>query len=135
MRSTFAAVLVALLLAGCKGESRPPMYHSKGQVVYKDSKKPVPDVGILFESTTPPYLRSTGKTDKEGRFNLSTFVQDGGAMKGEHRVCFGPAIDYGDSNAFLRIVPVKYHAFQTLGIVLNVQPNHNNDFTIEIDRP
>jgi hypothetical protein len=128
----FYALYVCLLLTSCS--DRPPMFQVRGQVVYKDTREPVTRVGIVFESTTPPYLRSSGRLDEEGRFNLSTDRQDSGAIQGEHRVCFVPAYEGVGFAEMLKIMPAKYQAFHTSDIRVVIEPNQDNNFVIEVSR-
>jgi hypothetical protein len=96
MRSTswlthrWPIILALLTVAGC---SRGPGYQLaevKGTVKYKG--KPIADVQVEFlpepkdKTVTAVGPRSSGVTDKEGRFTLITDDQQPGAVIGSHRV-------------------------------------------------
>jgi len=74
--------------------------------VYIEDKKPIPggSIGIEFESTKPPYPRSSGTVEANGSFELSTSELGDGAPEGEHRIRFTGAtsIDQPDPQAALR---------------------------------
>src|SRR5205823_1644081 len=84
-------LLVLLAAVGCS--SRIPTYPTHGKVVYKGSGKPVTgNPTIWFESTSPPYHRTSSEVDAEGKFSLNFIREDDGAMEGEHRIRFAPPI-------------------------------------------
>ncbi|HXG09757.1 MAG TPA: hypothetical protein VNK04_08205 [Gemmataceae bacterium] len=75
-----AALLVLLVGAGCSGE--PAVVKVSGKVTHNG--KPVPGLFLNFE---PEKGRpSWAITDKEGRFTLSCFEDNDGAVVGAHRV-------------------------------------------------
>jgi hypothetical protein len=75
-----APVLLLLIAAGCTGG--PVVVKVNGLVTHKG--KPVPSVIVNFE---PDEGRpSWAVTDKEGRFVLSCFKNEDGALIGRHRV-------------------------------------------------
>lgn len=75
-------------VAGCGKEdpglaSRPAVFPVAGVVLYKD--QPVEGAHVTFRpSGDAP--GAFGRTDKEGRFQLQTFKENDGAVKGEHKV-------------------------------------------------
>jgi hypothetical protein len=91
-----------LLAAGC-GRG-PTVVRVSGVVTHKG--KPVPSVVVNFE---PDQGRpSWGTTDRDGRFVLTCFAENDGALTGSHRVYVTPLIPraelekilgrYGDRN-------------------------------------
>jgi hypothetical protein len=84
-RSALAALIVTAVTIGC---SRGPEFAPvEGRVTSKG--KPLGDVLVSFlpdpeEGSSGP--RSTGLTDEQGYFNLSSDKQRSGALVGKHRV-------------------------------------------------
>ena len=87
-RNWFLACSVSLtLLAGCGGgPSRPPTYPVEGTVTLDG--KPLPDATVTFRpaGTDSGQRPANGKTDADGRYQLTTFSAGDGAMAGSYRV-------------------------------------------------
>jgi hypothetical protein len=76
-----SAILGLALIAGC-GDSNPKTAPVSGKVTYKG--EPVPKVNVVY---TPAKGRpAQGTTDAEGKYTLSTFKSNDGAVPGEHKV-------------------------------------------------
>lgn len=74
-------------LAGCGGGSqRPPTYPVEGTVTI--GGKPLADATITFrpDSSENGQRPANGKTDADGRYQLTTFSAGDGAMEGSYRV-------------------------------------------------
>jgi hypothetical protein len=83
-RSQLALLLAALLgFSGCSGPDRPDTYAVEGQVAYNG--KPLEGATISFWAETSARA-AVGTTDAEGKFTLSTFELEDGAIAGEHKV-------------------------------------------------
>jgi hypothetical protein len=83
-RSQFALLLAALLgLSGCSGADRPKTYAVEGQVAYNG--KPLEGATVSFWAETSPRA-AVGTTNAEGKFTLSTFELEDGAIAGLHKV-------------------------------------------------
>jgi hypothetical protein len=132
-RRTLAGVL-AILVAGCGTKT----YPVRGKVVFKDDGQPVRGgVTIWFESTEPPYRRASGVVDGEGNFYLSTVRDGSGAMQGEHRVRFEPAVPYGEptaEEALARRMHPRFREYRTSGLQHTIVPGENH-FVIEVEKP
>jgi hypothetical protein len=127
-------------MIGC-GPTAPPTFKVEGKVVFKEDGKLLRGGVVMFESTSPPYIRSSSETDSEGKFRLSTIEEGSGAVAGEHRVRVMPSVPEmisGKMDAtkeMSRVLAAKYMDFQTSGIRVTVEPNKENHFVIEIERP
>jgi hypothetical protein len=132
--TTHLVVFILVVTAACGAKT----YPVRGKVVYKGDGKPVPGgVVVWFESTTPPYERASGVVESDGGFYLSTNRDGSGALQGEHRVRFEPAVPYAEADAesaLAKTMPPRYREFRTSGLKHVVQPGENT-FTIEVDRP
>ena len=78
-------VLVSPCLVGCggSGSDRPELVPVKGTVTFKDS--PVEGATVTFFNANSPRSAS-GITDAAGKFQLTTFDTNDGAVPGEHTV-------------------------------------------------
>jgi hypothetical protein len=84
-------VVVCFAWTGCSGQpGRPETYPVSGTVTYRG--KPVADATVTFLAPGAPRLAS-GETDASGRFRLTTFEPDDGAIPGTHVVAVKK---YGD---------------------------------------
>jgi hypothetical protein len=132
------AAALAAVLAGCSSEA--PTYQTEGEVVYADTGERVPaSLTVWFESTTPPYQRSSGVV-KDGKFYLSTTRDGNGAIAGEHRVRFDPFVPNGGAvddpaAALARVMNPKHLEFRTSGIVVTIAPVARNTFQIKVEPP
>lgn len=85
-RIHFAAALAmtSLVLSGCGGGGeRPPVYPVSGTVAYNG--KPVEGAQVSFMGEKASRA-ATGVTDAEGKFQLSTFGLNDGAIEGTHKI-------------------------------------------------
>ena len=69
--------------AGCGGESLPNRVPVEGTVLYK--QKPLAGATVSFQAKDAPRLAS-GITDDNGKFILTMFNPNDGAMPGEHKI-------------------------------------------------
>lgn len=129
------AVVLAAGVAGCARNE--PTYSAAGEVVYKDTGEPVAStLTIYFESTKPPYVRSSGLVE-DGKFYTSTLSDNSGSIAGEHRVRFDqgrPGGGVAGPGGLIPIMDPKYADFGSSGIIVNVEPGARNLFRIEVER-
>jgi hypothetical protein len=85
--STLSAKVVGLLalvaFAGC-GQSGPRTYPVTGTVMYQGS--PVEGAMVSFSPVDPEGHAAFGTTDAQGRYALTSFQQNDGAVVGEYKV-------------------------------------------------
>ncbi len=128
---------MGLGLLGCR-EPEPPKYSVTGEVVYSDTKKAIPGgLVVIFESTSPPYTRSSSRIEDSGHFTLGTSSDGNGSIVGPHRVRFtGVASESQPDPAAIVafVMDKKYADFGKSGITLTIQPDDSNHFVIEVDR-
>lgn len=134
-RMSLAIGVLAALAAGC-GEPR--TYPVTGEVVYADTGEPVRHpLTIFFESTKPPYQRSSGLVDTEGKFYTSTLRDASGSLAGEHRVRFDPGHPGTGPTGPAALAPImhpRYADFRTSGLTVSVSPNDPNVVQIRVER-
>lgn len=78
-------IVVATLPLGCgaKAKSREPVYKVSGTVVYKGVPVAGADITFLCEEKN---RSAFGRTNDEGKFKLTTFAMNDGAVPGKHVV-------------------------------------------------
>ena len=77
------SLLACSLLVGCAGPSQPATYPVRGTVRYEG--KPIANASVSFLAPGAP-APAVGTTDDAGRFQLTTFQPNDGAIPGEHVV-------------------------------------------------
>lgn len=108
-----------VLVAGC-GSHHPARVSASGQVLIDG--KPVTHGSVMF---VPKGARpSTGQLDEQGRFTLTCYEGQDGAVLGEHRVAVVANEPVG-GNAIRWLVPKKYADYRTSGLTV--------DFTASTD--
>ena len=130
-------VLVVLVAAGCGGRATPPTAPVSGRVIFAGN--PVTDATITF---TPAKGRpATGSIDADGRFSLSTFRPNDGAVTGLHRVTFGSTAEVPmpgtaeakNSKAGKLPFPKRYGGLATTDLEIDVPAAGLTDLTIELE--
>lgn len=71
------------LITGCSGSGRPAIAPVWGQVTYRG--EPVADATVVYLCPGAPRL-AVGKTDDHGKYRLTTYEPNDGAMVGTHAV-------------------------------------------------
>lgn len=77
-------ILIGILAAGCSSSGRPEVAPAKGVVTHKG--KPVGGATVIFNLPGGAARVGEGVTDSEGRFQISTFENNDGAIIGTHDV-------------------------------------------------
>jgi hypothetical protein len=136
MKTGLAAILTAtiLTLAGCSSESA--VFPVKGRVVFRD-RLPVSGGVIEFAPDSGgPSARA--RIGADGRFELRTGERLG-AVSGNHRIAIIQAVIADGAGAHVRsrhtakVVHPRFARFETSGLTRIVEPNPDNDFTIEVE--
>jgi len=120
----------ALLTASCeKGKLK--IYAVRGQVLYNG--QPLKGVALAFhpvDAANDIGYPAHAKTDDQGNFKLTSYVDDDGAPAGEYNVALAfevEAIDEGSdqSKKLTFQLPVKYHRKETTDIGATVAKGDN----------
>jgi len=126
------AIVALFAIAGC-GDGRPGTVPVSGTVTYQG--KPVAEAQVVFmaEGARP----ASAVTDAEGRFTLSTFAPDDGAVAGEHRVTVSrwEKANPADTSLYPEmksVLPVKYSNPAETPLSRTVEPGPGHDFVLEI---
>lgn len=143
--------LVCLIaLAGCGGghPDRPPVHRAGGVVLEGD--KPVAGAHVTYQFRGEPPRTAYGTTDGQGRYRLTTFDTDDGAVAGEHEVkvvkleaAAPSAADAGSvppggatrpAPKPKSLVPAKFGKFETSGLKATVEKSGRNELTIDLSK-
>jgi hypothetical protein len=115
MRTWISVVSVVIALVtgvGCSGSSdRPPLAYASGTVTFQG--KPLADADVSFNPEAGG-RSAYGRTDAEGKFELTTFDPRDGASLGKHKVTVKAEVPKGKkdpSNPYQEyesVIPKKY---------------------------
>ncbi len=127
MKRSFGLIALLASLVGC-GSDAPPLPELglvKGKVTLDG--KPVPNASIIF-TPMDPGLRSFGRTDESGQYELTYQQGHKGAAVGPHtvRIRTGGEVADADGNIVSEspeIIPERYHGQMALSKM--VEPGEN----------
>lgn len=83
MLAAAATALVTISSVGC-GPSKPSTHTVTGTVTFQGD--PVEGASVSFSPTEPDIRAAAGRTDSQGKYLLTTFEKDDGAMPGAYKV-------------------------------------------------
>jgi len=130
---------VLLFLLGCREAGTAPTVPVTGTVTYNN--RPIEGVNVLF---TPASGRpASGTTDAAGRFTLSTFDRDDGAVAGTHTVTIAPGSGSGpppmpgtpeaeQARSTPSPFPQRYSDPEQSGFTATVERGGENDFSFDM---
>lgn len=135
----WVAVLLSVeVLSGCGSGGGPDTVKVTGIVTYNGA--PVSDASVTF---TPEKGRpATGITDAAGKFSLTTFAKDDGAVPGMHKVTIAPNAsqippmpgtpEAAASAAGKPPFPPRYANLEQSGFSAEVKNSGENNFTFSM---
>lgn len=130
------ALLVAVAAAGC-GRSGPQTIPISGRVTYKG--QPLTQGEVRYVPDDPGARQARGTLDSSGKFRLTTFALNDGAMPGGYRIAIislephagEPGRDESQAAAPPRAIPARksripqrYASADTSGLTDKVDDNH-----------
>lgn len=142
-----AVLFVSLLIAGCGGgkvSSRDPVYAVSGIVTYKGL--PVSGANVVFICKEKD-RSALALTDDQGKFRLTTFVPNDGAVEGKHIITVSkflaakattvspvedaayqpPKLNQStDVSPAKNLIPEKYGSATTTDLFAVITPDGNN---------
>jgi hypothetical protein len=142
------AILLAMFAAGCGGGSaKQPTVQVTGTVSLAGS--PVEGATVVFGAASGQERGATGITDAAGRFKLTTYNKDDGAIVGKYTVAISKteivggmtpdeeheAISAGKEVTPAEIIdrlPAKYKDGKQSGLTADVTAGGPNDFKFEL---
>lgn len=139
-------LLAAVVCPGC-GDGKPGIVPVAGTVLYKG--QPVEDASVTFLASGG--RPATADTGEDGRFVLTTYGDEDGAVVGSHTVIITKWIQVEDDNlegalsvrrvphsvtgdvlTFANYLPERYASPTSSGLSVTVS-NEENDFTFDLD--
>ena len=132
----FTCVLVCCALSGCS--NRPKPYPASGQVIYEDGQ-PLQGGRIEVRSLEHPVV-ARGSIDNEGKFSLTTYEADDGAVAGKHEVLivqkFTADVDdmaeHAKHATVIRTLDSKFSRYKTSGLSMNVERGGTSDLVPKV---
>lgn len=121
-----------LALAGCSDSL--PVAPTVGTITYKQQPVAEADVAFIPASGRPAY----GRTDDQGRFQLTTLEPADGAMLGAHTVTVTKSVQKGspsDTDPYVQyqsLLPERYSKPQESPLKADVVSGEANDFSFEL---
>lgn len=133
---TLVAVLVVSSLPGCGGdEDVPETAPASGVVLYQG--KPVNEADVTFHPQAAEGHPAVGRTDAEGRFVLTTYGAQDGAVLGTHAVTIRlmptgglPGMEAKSTGA--APIPQKYADPSKSPLTAEVKAGEDNEFKFEL---
>ena len=131
-----AGLATILVATGCSNKPRP--YPVNGQIVFDDGE-PLTGGRIEVRSLEHP-LVARGSVDRDGKFQLTTYEFNDGAVAGKHEVLivkkFTANIDdvakHAKHAALARTLDSKYTRYRTSGLTIDVEPGDNNEVKLQV---
>ncbi len=143
VRAAWMMLIAMAMVSGCgKADTRPRRVLVSGAVLHKG--QPVAEATVLFipVGSTPA---ATGKTDAQGRYRLTTFESNDGAVPGEYAVAVRKIKVIASSTPgtvpddFVTappdekwLLPTKYGHGESSGLAATVKEGVENDFRFEL---
>ncbi|TWT97638.1 hypothetical protein Pla108_17900 [Botrimarina colliarenosi] len=124
-RTLYAPALLLLLACGC-GDGRPTRAPVAGQVLIDG--QPVPFGMVKF--VQPETRAASGRLDSEGRFTLSCFEKNDGAIPGVHKVSITATEGINERTTRWH-APKKYANENTSGIEITID-GATDDLVIDL---
>lgn len=135
--------LVVVFVLGCSrgyednfSRARPPVFKATGRVTWNGE----PTSGVLVSlSSKSENLASSGFTDEEGNFTLTTWRVGDGAVAGEHAVAVQKIVVVGHaadgSPIEANCMPPKYGNPETSGLKATIVEQGPNELSFEVIGP
>jgi hypothetical protein len=121
-------LLSTALIWGCGSPGTAPTAPVQGTLLHNG--QPARAARVIF---TPKSGRpATGNTDDEGRFILSTFKSDDGAVPGEHTVTVSDLKRNWNEDPSKSRFPTPYERPDTTPLVVEVKLDNENSFSFDM---
>jgi hypothetical protein len=115
-------------LMGCDSPGTAPTVPAQGTLLYNG--QPAQAARVVF---TPKSGRpATGNTDDQGRFVLTTFESEDGAVPGEHTVTISDLERNWNQDPSKSRFPTPYERPDTTPLIVEVKPEDENSFTFDM---
>ena len=123
-----AGALMAIPILGCGSPGTAPTAPTSGTLLYNG--QPAQAARVIF---TPKAGRpASGNTDDQGRFILTTFESEDGAVPGEHTVTVSDLKRNWNQDPSKSRFPAPYERPDTTPLVVEVKLEDENSFTFDM---
>lgn len=134
----FCTVFIPLVfIIGC-GSSK--TYPINGTVVFTGETIPAKELAGHNVTIEPEAPNGEGKKHSgsgligaDGKFKISTFELNDGAVPGKHKVAITPPVQSGDGPAAKPLIPSRYGDLGTSGLIITVEAG-KPDVKIEVSK-
>jgi hypothetical protein len=124
----FVVVLVSIVTSGCDSPGTAPTVPAEGTLLYNG--QPAREARVIF---TPKSGRpASGNTDDQGRFVLSTFESNDGAVAGVHTVTVSDLKRNWNQDPSKSRFPTPYERPDTTPLKVEIKPDADNSFTLDM---
>lgn len=121
-------VLLAASVLGCGSTGTAPTAPASGTLLFNG--QPAQAARVIF---TPKSGRpASGNTDDQGRFVLTTFESEDGAVPGEHTVTVSDLERNWNQDPSRSRFPTPYERPDTTPLVVEIKPEDENSFTFDM---
>lgn len=115
-------------MLGCGSPGTAPTVPARGTLLYNG--QPAQAARVIF---TPKNGRpALGNTDDQGRFVLTTFENEDGAVPGEHTVTVSDLERNWNQDPSKSRFPIPYERPDTTPLVVEIKPEDENSFTFDM---
>ena len=123
-----AGILMTFPMLGCGSPGTAPTVPARGTLLYNG--QPAQAARVIF---TPKNGRpALGNTDDQGRFVLTTFENEDGAVPGEHTVTVSDLERNWNQDPSKSRFPIPYERPDTTPLVVEIKPEDENSFTFDM---
>ena len=134
----FCTVFFPLVfIIGCGGSKTYPL---NGTVVFVDGTEPAKELAGYNVTIEPEAPNAEGKKHSgsgliyaDGKFKISTFDLNDGAVPGKHKVAITPPILSGDGPVPKPLIPSRYGDLGTSGLIITVESG-KPDIKLEVSK-
>ena len=134
----FCTVLIPLVfIIGCGGPKTLPV---NGMVEFTGATEPAKELAGYSITIEPEAPNAEGKKhsgsgviDADGKFKISTFDLNDGAVPGKHKVAITQPIQNGDGPAPKPLIPSRYGDLGTSGLIISVEAG-KPDIKLEVSK-
>jgi hypothetical protein len=137
-RPTLTLLIAAFAFAGCN--SHPTTYPVTGTVKFEDGT-PLTGGTVEFRNVTTDLakqINARGEIGPDGKYQLTSFQPNDGAMAGEHQVCVFPPPQDTPGNLSTEPPPSplerKYQAYESSGLSYTVKKEGKNEYDITVGK-
>lgn len=125
---------IVLMCVGC-GPGRPPAYKTTGKVVFTNGT-PV-KTGTVELKSREHTVQARGTIGEDGRFVLTTYTEDDGAVAGTHDCVVVQMVMVEDlkqrNHGTYGVVNPRFASYHTAALNCTIEPKPGNEITLTVE--